>query len=100
MFCGGWNYSRGNPCGGFANILQLFPEMLLLVRQSFTATGGHAGRFRGFKFIFNEKVSPTHQNLLYLYYKNPPPNRGGDVHKTPECLQFRETGRNFSASLR
>lgn len=53
MFCGGWNYSRGNPCGGFANILQLFPETLLPIRQSFTAIGGHADRFRGFKFIFN-----------------------------------------------
>lgn len=64
MFCGGWNYSRGNPCGGFANILQLFPETLPPVRQSSAATGGHADRFRGLKFGFNEKVSPAHQNLL------------------------------------
>lgn len=56
--------AEGNTCGGFANILQLFPETLPPVRQSFTATGGHAGRFRGFKFGFNEKVSPAHGNLL------------------------------------
>jgi len=67
MFHGGWNYSRGNPCGGFANFLQLFPETLLPVRQSFTCR-----QIQVFKFLFNEKVSPTHQNLLYQYYKNAP----------------------------
>lgn len=56
MFCGVWSYSRGNPCGGLANILQLFPETLLPLRQSFTATGGQVSGFSGFKFFLIKKL--------------------------------------------
>lgn len=93
MFCGVWSYSRGNPCGGLANILQLFPETLLPLRQSFTATGGQVSGFSGFKFIFNKKAFSSHQNLLYWCYKNTP--KMFWKKRKHKCLEFRDDGKKF-----
>lgn len=95
MFCGVWSYSRGNPCGGLANILQLFPETLLPLRQSFTATGGQVSRFSGFKFIFNKKAFSSHQNLLYWCYKNTP--KMFWKKENTNVWNSEMMGRNFSA---
>lgn len=100
MFCGVWSYSRGNPCGGFAKILWLFPGTLLPVRQSFTTTGGHACGFRGFKFIFNKIVFSTYQNLLYWCYKNTTPKYFLEKKKKTVFFFYSKVShRDFSFSI-